>query len=249
VPNVQRPEPPYMQVTRHYRELILSGAMAEGDLMPSARKIVSEWKIAHATAAKVLSTLRSEGLVEGKPGIGTVVTGRTRHRSAQDRLTAISRTGLIYPPGHFARIRSAELITAPDYVAEALDLPSGSTVIRRQRTTFNADELPESTSISWFDGALIEACPDLVVPERIRKGTVHYIAEQTGRQLQNGRDGVSAASASTEVAEVLRIDIGAPVLLGRNWWTDSSGWVAEFGESISPEGRWIYYDYEIASGQ
>lgn len=247
MPDVDRPEPPYMQVARHFREQILSGAMADGDLVPSARKIATDWNIAHATAAKVLSTLRSEGLVEGKPGIGTVVTARTRHRSAQDRLTTVHRTGLIYPPGHYARIQSAEVTTAPDYVAEALNIDLGSSVIRRQRITYNADDQPESTSISWFDGALLESCPDLVVPERIRSGTINYIAENTGRELRNGRDGKAAGSASHEVAAALNIEVGTPVMLGRNWWTDTSGWVAEFGESIAKEGRWAYYDYEIAS--
>jgi DNA-binding GntR family transcriptional regulator len=247
MPNVERPEPPYLQVARQLREQILSGAMADGDLVPSARKIASDWGIAHATAAKVLNTLQSEGLVSSKPGVGTVVTGRTQHRSAQDRLTTVHRTGLIYPPGHYARIRSAELVTAPDYVAQALNIESGSPVIRRQRTTYNVDDIPESTSVSWFDGALADSCPALLIPERIRKGTVHYIAEQTSRVLSNGRDSVAAASASDEIAVELNIEPGSPVLLGRNWWTDASGWVAEFGESSSLEGRWIHYDYQIAS--
>lgn len=230
-----------------YREQILSGALAEGDVLPSVRKIADEWGLSHATAAKVVKTLGDEGLVTGQPGVGTVVTWNSRHRSAQDRLTAITRTGLIYPPGHYAAIRSAELISPPDYVVQALGVEPGSMVIRRQRTTYNPDDAPESTSISWFDGALAETCPDLLVADRIRKGTVNYIAERTERVLRHGRDGVAAARATDEIATELSVEPGAPVLLGRNWWTDATGWVAEFGESIAPEGRWVYYAYEIGT--
>jgi DNA-binding GntR family transcriptional regulator len=246
VPAVNR-EPPYLQVARALREQILSGALAEGEPFPSARKIAKDFGLAHATAARVIKTLQDEGLVASRPGAGTIVTRNSLHRSAQDRLTAITRTGLIYPEGHYAVIRSAELVSPPDYVVQALGLDSGSTAIRRQRTTYNPDDAPESTSISWFDGALAKTCPDLLVADRIRRGTVNYIAERTERVLRHGRDGVAAARATDEIAAELRVEPGAPVLLGRNWWTDGTGWVAEFGESIAPEGRWVYYDYEIGS--
>ncbi|MFC0436140.1 GntR family transcriptional regulator [Kutzneria buriramensis] len=246
MPAVNR-EPPYLQVARALREQILSGELAEGNTFPSARKIAQDFGLAHATAARVIKTLQDEGLVASRPGAGTVVTRNSLHRSAQDRLTAITRTGLIYPEGHYAVIRSAELVPGPGYVVEALGLEPDSAVIRRQRTTYNPDEAPESTSISWFDGALTENCPDLLVAERIRRGTINYIADRTGRALRHGRDGVAAGRATDEIAAELRVEPGAPVLLGRNWWTDSAGWVAEFGESIAPEGRWVHYDYEIGS--
>ncbi|NKE56576.1 GntR family transcriptional regulator [Lentzea sp. PSKA42] len=249
MPVVERPEPPYLQVVRHIREQIMAGELTEGELVPSARKLATEWGVALATAVKALNTLRAEGLVAGVPGVGTVVTSRERHTSPQDRMLVTHRTGLIYPPGQHARVRSAELVPAPPYVADALGIESGALVIRRTRTTYNSKNQPESTSTSWFNGDLRETCPDLLELKRIKNGTAGYINARTGRRLVHGRDGIAAAAATGEVAAELGIKPGEPVLLGRNWWRDEQGVVAEFGESVAPKERWVFYDYEIGNGK
>lgn len=248
MPHIERPEPPYMQIVRQIRDEIVSGRRAEGTTIPSARRIASEWSVAHATAAKVLSTLRAEGLVKGVAGVGTVVAAQeSLYHSARDRSIAVHRTGKIYPPGHYARIRSAALVAAPDRIAGVLGLDDGAQVIRRQRTTYDGDDNPVSTSVSWFDGALAELCPDLLVPDRIRQGTSGYIAECTGRVAVTGYDQVAAGGASPDDAAELGIEPGAAVLLAQNRWADGDSKIIEYGESVSPSGRWAFYDYSINS--
>ena len=123
MPTIERPDPPYLQIASNLREKIVSGELSDGDPIPSARQITRDWGVAMATATKVLATLRSEGLVRALPGIGTVVTSReSLHAAAGDRSSSIARRGRIYPPGHYARILSSELTTAPDEVADALGL-------------------------------------------------------------------------------------------------------------------------------
>jgi len=46
--------------------------------VPSTRAIVDEWGVAMATATKVLTELRHQGLVRAVPGVGTVVEGDRR---------------------------------------------------------------------------------------------------------------------------------------------------------------------------
>ncbi|TDV45382.1 TetR/AcrR family transcriptional regulator C-terminal domain-containing protein [Actinophytocola oryzae] len=55
------------------RRRIASGELAPGDRVPSTRQITRQWGVAMATATRVLTTLRQEGLVVARPGIGTVV--------------------------------------------------------------------------------------------------------------------------------------------------------------------------------
>ncbi|GGL03563.1 GntR family transcriptional regulator [Sphaerisporangium melleum] len=68
-----RPEPPYARIVREIRRRITTGELRAGDRVPSTRQITQEWGVAMATATKVLATLRQEGLVQPKPGVGTVV--------------------------------------------------------------------------------------------------------------------------------------------------------------------------------
>ncbi|GIJ28304.1 GntR family transcriptional regulator [Micromonospora qiuiae] len=246
-PEVQRSLPPYLQITQHYREMIKRGELKDGDRLPSTRQIVDQWGVAHATAAKALSTLRAEGLVKAVSGGagGTVVSVREMGQSPQDRVMAGRRWGRIYPDGEQARIVSAEVVPAPAHVAEALGVDPDAEVIRRRRITYRGDT-PVSMSTSWFTGDLAETAPDLLLVERIRSGTPRYIEQQTGRMVRRGRDQFTAGLAAADVAQSLGIAEGSPVLVGRNWFRDQAGNVIEFGEYVSTQGRWQSYEYEVA---
>ncbi|GCD46038.1 GntR family transcriptional regulator [Streptomyces paromomycinus] len=65
--------PPYRRIVAELRRRIDAGELSPGDRVPSTRRITQEWGVAMATATKVLTTLRQEGLVRAVPGVGTVV--------------------------------------------------------------------------------------------------------------------------------------------------------------------------------
>jgi DNA-binding GntR family transcriptional regulator len=245
-PQIQRPLPPYLQITQHFRDQIKSGELKDGDRLPSARQLVEQWGVAHATAAKVLATLRSEGLVlttSGGAG-GTVVDVREVAHTPHDRISAVRRTGRIYPPNERARIVAAELITAPEHVIAALGLAEGAAAIRRQRITYR-DDSPISASTSWYPGDFAGRAPALLRSDRIKQGTPRYIEECIGRRAQLGRDQVAAATATASIAKDLMIAEGSAVLIGRNWFLDEAGDVVEYGEHCSVADHWHTYEYEI----
>lgn len=64
---------PSAEIVAALRERISSGELAPGDRVPSTRELTREWGVAMATATKVLTALRLEGLVDAVPGVGTVV--------------------------------------------------------------------------------------------------------------------------------------------------------------------------------
>lgn len=242
-PTVQRPEPPYRQIVEHIRRRIRSGELHDGDLVPSVRQLARDWKVSPPTAAKALTTLRSEGLVRGVVGTGTVVcAGDTAHNTSADRLRSVRTTGRIYPPGERAVIKSAGLVPAPPEIADALGLEPGADVIRRHRVTLRDDE-PISASTTWLDGKLAAAAPLLLTTGRILQGTVGYIQEVTGRQVARGVDQDSARAATAQDAEDLGVPPGSPVACGRNWWYDTDDVVVEYGERVSIPGRWSTHEY------
>jgi DNA-binding transcriptional regulator YhcF (GntR family) len=67
--------PPYARIVAELRRRIRAGELRAGDRVPSTRQITGEWGVAMATATKVLTTLRREGLVRAVPGVGTLVEG------------------------------------------------------------------------------------------------------------------------------------------------------------------------------
>nr|WP_240351651.1 TetR/AcrR family transcriptional regulator C-terminal domain-containing protein [Streptomyces olivoreticuli] len=65
--------PRYSRIVAELRQRIEAGELAPGDRVPSTREITRQWNVAMATATKVLTELRREGLVRAVPGVGTVV--------------------------------------------------------------------------------------------------------------------------------------------------------------------------------
>ncbi|MFF3488923.1 TetR/AcrR family transcriptional regulator C-terminal domain-containing protein [Streptomyces sp. NPDC002701] len=84
--------PRYSQIVAELRQRINTGELASGDRVPSTREITRQWGVAMATATKVLSELRREGMVRVVPGIGTVVTAPSRPVRAA-RPAAAARPG------------------------------------------------------------------------------------------------------------------------------------------------------------
>ena len=61
------------QVVYAAKKAVISGQMRPGDAFPSVRALSKALKINPNTAHKVITHLTGEGLIEVKPGIGTVV--------------------------------------------------------------------------------------------------------------------------------------------------------------------------------
>ncbi|MEU2544074.1 TetR/AcrR family transcriptional regulator C-terminal domain-containing protein [Streptomyces roseolus] len=74
----RRPEPRYSRIVGELRQRIETGELAPGERVPSTREITRQWGVAMATATKVLTELRHEGLVRAVPGVGTVVSAPER---------------------------------------------------------------------------------------------------------------------------------------------------------------------------
>jgi GntR family transcriptional regulator len=77
-------ESPYRQLVFAATRAIVAGVLAPGDLFPSVRELSTELKINPNTAHKAVQELIRDGLIEVRPGIGTVVL-TPRRSSAQER--------------------------------------------------------------------------------------------------------------------------------------------------------------------
>ena len=90
-PVVLRPgESPYRQIVFAATKAILAGELAPGSAFPSVRELSQAVKINPNTAQKVVAELTRDGLLEVRPGIGTVVTA-ARRASAAERRALLSR--------------------------------------------------------------------------------------------------------------------------------------------------------------
>jgi GntR family transcriptional regulator len=82
-------ESPYRQVVYAATRAIVSGDLATGANFPSVRELSQALKINPNTAQKIVAELVRAGLLEVRPGIGTVVAAVPRG-SAADRRALLS---------------------------------------------------------------------------------------------------------------------------------------------------------------
>jgi DNA-binding transcriptional regulator YhcF (GntR family) len=82
--------PASARIAAELRTRIASGDLPPGARMPSTRALVQRHGIAMATATKILTTLRHEGLIRSIPGVGTVVAGPA-HPPVTERAAPVRR--------------------------------------------------------------------------------------------------------------------------------------------------------------
>jgi len=73
----------YEQVVYAAKKAVIAGQMRPGDAFPSVRALSKELKINPNTAHKVVTQLMAEGMLEVRPGIGTVVAAPASSTAAE----------------------------------------------------------------------------------------------------------------------------------------------------------------------
>ncbi|TDD01654.1 GntR family transcriptional regulator [Nonomuraea deserti] len=63
----------YLQLVHQVRQALRLGTLRPGDQLPTAREVVERLAINPNTVLKAYRELEREGLVEGRPGMGTFV--------------------------------------------------------------------------------------------------------------------------------------------------------------------------------
>lgn len=152
---------PYQRIVGQIRRRIEAGELRPGDKVPSTRQIAAGSGVAMATATKVLTTLRHEGLVEAVPGVGTVVRAPARRVRDQKPARGLTVGEIV---GSAVDIADAEGLAAVSMrrVAAALDVgvmslyhhvPSRAELVRLMAdTVFGEEPVPQSDPDGWRAG-------------------------------------------------------------------------------------------------
>lgn len=232
--------PPYARIAGHYRDLISSGELAPGDLLPSIRTLADQWQVSTATADRAMKLLRDERLVHGIPGVGTEVMARPLSlASGSERHDRSSKTKSSWGVGEKSSGHTAGMAPAPEDVADALGIDPGEDVIRRSRVYRDAHGIV-SHSTSWIPAEFAKVLPELAQSERLKGGlSLDLIAEATGRQVTRRVDEETARIATPEDLKLLELNAEtvAAILVLTARFLDADGQLLEYGVDLGAPGR------------
>ncbi|WP_331733968.1 GntR family transcriptional regulator (plasmid) [Streptomyces sp. NBC_01220] len=232
--------PPYARIAGHYRDLISSGALSPGDLLPSIRALADQWNVSTATTDRAMKLLRDERLVQGIPGVGTEVMARpVSLASGSERHDRSSRTHSSWGVGEESSGHAGGIVAAPEDVARVFSLDFGDDVIRRSRVYRDTHGIV-CHSTSWIPAEFARVLPELAKDPRLKGGlSLDLIAKATGREVAQRVDEESARIATTEDLELLELgrDTIAAILVLTAKFLDADGQLLEYGVDLGAPGR------------
>src|SRR5213595_2399402 len=83
--------PTYLQLVQQVRQAVRLGILCPGDQLPTVKEVVASLAINPNTVLKAYRELEREGLVEGRPGVGTFAL-KTLKGPPPDKQAALQRS-------------------------------------------------------------------------------------------------------------------------------------------------------------
>ncbi len=245
---MQQPEP---RITAHSRihdffvERIQQGTIDIGDKLPTEAEIARQFGVCRATVQNAMSRLALEGWIERFPGRGTFAKEQREIRNINidvhnirsfDDDLAITGDCVAYRLLSFGRVRASPLVASrigvkiggPIFHLERLRLVNGSCIGYERR--YFSPKLRVS-----IDTAALDQAP-----------THRLIEEHLGQRIGRIDATLRGIVADKRDAELLGIELGAPLLLRSHTIYSTDGDLILYGDSAYLQVYAFHYTANIS---
>lgn len=187
------------------RQQIHSGTYDEG--LPPEQALAAEFFVSRNTIREALAALKSEGLIDRGPKVGTHVALRKYHHGL-DALVGLKETFKDYGEVR-NEVRAVQHLTAPPAVSRRLQLEPGARVVFIERLRYLAD-LPLSLDLTYLAPEIGEQ----VLCHSLECNDVFALIEEvSGHRLGSATLALEAVSADSHSAATLQVPDGAALLM------------------------------------
>ena len=203
------PVPFYFQLKKTLAEEILAGRWSPGDRLPSEPAICDHFEVSRTTVRQALAELEAEGMIQRNKGRGTFVA------DPQSTSWLLQSSAGFYEEavraGHTvtSKLLRRSLQVLPSWACDALELPPGNEGVTIERLRWVDDRL-----VMYVINHLPPRLSDAVLEADLASGSLYRILEdREGLEVLGGRRVVEAVTAQEELAQLLEVEAGAPLLL------------------------------------
>ncbi len=227
------PIPLYHQVKEILLAAIESGQLIAEQQLPTETQLAEQFGVSKITVRQALTELASGGYVRREQGRGTFVE-RPSFGQGPRELTSFTEEMRSHHLAPSSRVLDQKEIEADDSTATALDIPAGSKVFLLKRLRLAGGE-PMGIQTAHLDLALTPGIADL----NFENVSLYDVLERTyGLEPVRARETYCVGLAKPEVAELLAIPAGSPVLQAERVTLSSGGRPFEFVRSVMRGDRY-----------
>lgn len=214
--------PVYIQIREALRADITGGILRRGEQLPSENDLAARFNVSRMTIRESIEDLVDEGLLYRRHGVGTFVAYPHLQRD-HTKLTSFFDKAATEGIEVQTKLLKLEVIPAKARVAEALDISAGSKVIRVKTLRF-ADGMP----ITVHDAHIPYKLFPSLVDENLEVQHLWSLFEKSGYRVKRAIQKLEAREASPELAALMEIKEGAPVLFKERTVYADDGTPVEF---------------------
>jgi len=235
VAQIAKNAPLHIQIRESLRRQIMTGHYKPGDRIPSEEDLADAWQVNRLTARRSISDLVSEALLQRRPGIGTFVIGRRSQRDISSLVSFWESTkALGMKPT--AKPIGKESIPATMDIAKPLEIAEGDPVYRIRRLRL-ADGEVMAYHIAHIPARYI---PGLLEKDLSRL-SLYSLYRARGFAPSTGEQRIGALVAEPEIAKLLGIPDGSPILSLHRTTRATSGRPIEFLIAYYRADRHVIY--------
>jgi GntR family transcriptional regulator len=218
------PVPIYHQLVEKLTRLILSGALAPGQRLPSETELASALAISPMTARQALSMMEKHGLIRRQRGVGSFVLARMFDRPL-DQLVGFTQDMAERGIEATSRILRFERVPAPQAAIEFGVAVPGDSMLRIKRLRL-ANLQPVAVQDAYF------ADVDFPRTDLESVGSVYTVLDHLGIHPTRAEEWIDAVSAQAEESHLLDIPVHAPMLRLRLLTWDADDRFVEYSQAV-----------------
>jgi GntR family transcriptional regulator len=217
--------PLYIQVASVLRTRIQSGQWSAGEKISTLKELEREFEVARVTVRQAVDVLREEGLLQARQGLGTFVSKKTQDRHWVKLAT--SWNNLVEQlKGNVPRRLVIDEDVVPPNLGSSDGDPASSYVKLRSVQYRNED--PYSVVNLHLARKVFDRNP-----ERFKSAAALVVIDTMEEiRLREAHQTLTIGSADPEVADLLKISIGAPTVEAHCVLVDEGGVAIYVGDII-----------------
>jgi GntR family transcriptional regulator len=197
--------PVYKKIQNSIRKRIEADQLRPGDAVASERELAKAHKVSLMTARHALAGLEREGIVERRRGAGTFVASPKIHFNKLMSYTEHMASRGLAPS---SRVLLAKVIDDEQEVAARLGLPATSRMVKIERLRLTGEE-PFALETCYLPAAEYS---DLAKAPLGRSSLFGALKREYGVELAYADEEIDATAADLNIAELLGLHRGAPLL-------------------------------------